>query len=105
MCFTWSVCVLLFSVFYFSFGQLDWTPADFFAEVRSIVPDSFLLVPGVGAQGGSLADVCRYGMNDQVGLLVNSARGIIYASRKEDFAEQARAEALKLQQEMASYLG
>lgn len=52
-----------------------------------------------------LADVCRYGMNDQVGLLVNSARGIIYASRKEDFAEQARAEALKLQQEMASYLG
>ncbi len=81
------------------------TKADFFAEVRSIVPDSFLLVPGVGAQGGSLADVCRYGMNDQVGLLVNSARGIIYASRKEDFAEQARAEALKLQQEMASYLG
>lgn len=81
------------------------TKADFFAEVRSIVPDSFLLVPGVGAQGGSLADVCRYGMNDQVGLLVNSARGIINASRKEDFAEQARAEALKLQQEMASYLG
>lgn len=81
------------------------TKADFIAEVRSIVPDSFLLVPGVGAQGGSLADVCRYGMNDQVGLLVNSARGIIYASRKEDFAEQARAEALKLQQEMASYLG
>ena len=81
------------------------TKADFFAEVRSIVPDSFLLVPGVGAQGGSLADVCRYGMNDQVGLLVNSARGIIYASRKEDFAAQARAEALKLQQEMASYLG
>jgi orotidine-5'-phosphate decarboxylase len=80
------------------------TKAEYFAEIRKLVPDSFLLVPGVGAQGGSLAEVCKYGMNSQVGLLVNSSRGIIYASAGEDFAQKAREEALKLQQEMAGLL-
>ena len=76
------------------------TKAEYFAEIRKIVPNSFLLVPGVGAQGGSLSEVCRYGMNDEVGLLINSSRGIIYASNGTDFAQKARAEAQKLQQEM-----
>ncbi|NDI99805.1 orotidine-5'-phosphate decarboxylase [Flavobacterium sp. LaA7.5] len=80
------------------------TKAEYFAEIRKIVPDNFLLVPGVGAQGGSLHEVCQYGMNDKVGLLVNSSRGIIYASNGEDFAEKAREEALKIQQEMAQLL-
>jgi len=76
------------------------TKAEYFTEIRKIVPNSFLLVPGVGAQGGSLSEVCKYGMNDTVGLLINSSRGIIYASNGTDFAEVARAEALKMQQEM-----
>ena len=76
------------------------TKAEYFTEIRKIVPDSFLLVPGVGAQGGSLSEVCKYGMNDNVGLLINSSRGIIYASNGADFAEKAREEALKMQQEM-----
>lgn len=76
------------------------TKAEYFADIRKIVPDSFLLVPGIGAQGGSLSEVCKYGMNDQIGLLVNSARAIIYASKGTDFAEKAREEALKVQQEM-----
>jgi len=80
------------------------TKAEYFSEIRKIVPDSFLLVPGVGAQGGSLSEVCKFGMNAQVGLLVNSSRGIIYASNGTDFAEKARAEALKMQQEMAVIL-
>lgn len=80
------------------------TKAEYFREIRAIVPDSFLLVPGVGAQGGSLEEVCRYGLNTQVGLLVNSSRGIIYASGGKDFAEQARFEAEKLQREMELYL-
>jgi len=71
-----------------------------FKNIRRLAPDNFLLVPGVGAQGGSLKDVCEYGLNDQCGLLVNSSRGIIYASNGLDFAEKAREEALKLQQEM-----
>ena len=75
-----------------------------FENIRRLAPDNFLLVPGVGAQGGSLADVCAYGLNDQCGLLVNSSRGIIYASNGEDFAEKAREEALKLQQEMEQIL-
>jgi orotidine-5'-phosphate decarboxylase len=75
-----------------------------FENIRRLAPDNFLLVPGVGAQGGSLADVCEYGLNDQCGLLVNSSRGIIYASSGEDFAEKAREEALKLQQEMEQIL-
>ena len=76
------------------------TKAEYFTEIRKIVPHSFLLVPGVGAQGGSLYDVCSYGMNEDIGLLINSSRGIIYASAGEDFAEKAREEALKMQQEM-----
>lgn len=76
------------------------TKAEYFTEIRKIVPDSFLLVPGVGAQGGNLQDVCKYGMNNEVGLLINSSRGIIYASNQEDFAQKAREEAFKLQQEM-----
>ncbi|TDE01696.1 orotidine-5'-phosphate decarboxylase [Flavobacterium sandaracinum] len=76
------------------------TKAEYFSEIRKIVPDSFLLVPGVGAQGGSLSEVCKYGMNANVGLLVNSSRAIIYASNGTDFAQKARAEALKMQQEM-----
>ena len=80
------------------------TKAEYFTEVRKIVPDSFLLVPGVGAQGGSLQEVCKYGMNANVGLLINSSRGIIYASNGEDFAQKAREEALKLQQEMEQIL-
>ncbi|QNK63211.1 orotidine-5'-phosphate decarboxylase [Pedobacter sp. PAMC26386] len=71
-----------------------------FANIRRLAPDNFLLVPGVGAQGGSLADVCEFGLNETCGLLVNSSRGIIYAGKGEDFAEKAREEALKLQQEM-----
>ena len=80
------------------------TKAEYFADIRKIVPDSFLLVPGIGAQGGSLSEVCKFGMNDKVGLLVNSARAIIYASKGTDFAEKAREEALKVQQEMEEIL-
>lgn len=80
------------------------TKAEYFAEIRKIVPDSFLLVPGIGAQGGSLYEVCKYGMNDKIGLLVNSARAIIYASKGTDFAEKAREEALTVQQEMADII-
>jgi orotidine-5'-phosphate decarboxylase len=81
------------------------TKAEYFTEIRKIVPDSFLLVPGVGAQGGSLSEVCKYGMNANVGLLINSSRAIIYASKGIDFAEKAGAEALKMQQEMQAILG
>lgn len=80
------------------------TKASYFEEIRKIVPDSFLLVPGVGAQGGDLEEVCRYGMNQQVGLLINSSRGILYASAGEDFAEAAAAEAEKIQQQMEKIL-
>jgi orotidine-5'-phosphate decarboxylase len=80
------------------------TKAEYFTEIRKIVPDSFLLVPGVGAQGGSLKEVCKYGMNSNVGLLINSSRGIIYASNRMDFVEKAREEALKLQKEMEAIL-
>lgn len=80
------------------------TKAEYFTEIRKIVPDSFLLVPGVGAQGGSLSEVCKYGMNENVGLLINSSRGIIYASNGTDYAEAARTEALKMQQEMEEIL-
>jgi orotidine-5'-phosphate decarboxylase len=81
------------------------TKAEYFTEIRKIVPDSFLLVPGVGAQGGSLSEVCKYGMNANVGLLINSSRAIIYASNGIDFAEKARAEALLMQQEMQAIVG
>lgn len=80
------------------------TKAEYLSEIRKIVPNSFLLVPGVGAQGGSLEEVCKYGMNRHVGLLINSSRGIIYASKKEDFAQAARNEAFQLQQKMKELL-
>ena len=76
------------------------TKAEYFAEIRKIVPDSFLLVPGVGAQGGNLQDVCKYGMSDTVGLLINSSRGIIYASKEQDFADAAANSAKELQTQM-----
>ena len=75
-----------------------------FGDVRKLAPNHFLLVPGVGAQGGDLNEVCKYGLNAQCGLLINSSRGIIYASQGEDFAEKAREEALKLQKEMEQIL-
>lgn len=77
------------------------TQGQMFEDIRKIVPDHFLLVPGVGAQGGSLQEVCKYGMTKDCGLLVNSSRGIIYASNGEDFAEVAGEKAKELQQEMA----
>lgn len=80
------------------------TKAQYLAQVRRIVPEHFLLVPGVGAQGGSLEEVCRYGMNDRCGLLVNSSRGIIYASAGRDFAQAAAREASALQGAMAREL-
>jgi len=80
------------------------TRAEGIAEVRSLVPDHFFLVPGVGAQGGSLQDVAHYGWNDDCGLLVNSSRGIIYAGNELDFAAKARLEAQKIQLEMQAIL-
>ena len=76
------------------------TKAEYFADIRNIIPDSFLLVPGVGAQGGNLQDVCKFGMNDNIGLLINSSRGIIYASNDTDFAEAAAKKSEDLQKEM-----
>ena len=73
-------------------------------DIRRLAPDHFLLVPGIGAQGGSLEEVCRYGMNKDCGLLVNSSRGIIYASQGEDFADVAARKASELQQQMAAQL-
>ena len=81
------------------------TKAEYFAEIRQLIPNSFLLVPGIGAQGGNLQEVCNYGMNSNVGLLINSSRGIIYASNGLDFAEKAKQEAFKIQQEMEEILG
>ncbi len=80
------------------------TQGQMFEDIRKIVPDSFLLVPGVGAQGGSLNEVCKYGMTKECGLLVNSSRGIIYASNGEDFATVAAQKAHEIQIEMAKEL-
>jgi orotidine-5'-phosphate decarboxylase len=80
------------------------TKATYFKEIRKIVPHSFLLVPGVGAQGGNIEAVCKYGLNKDVGLLINSSRGIIYASNKPDFTQAAAIEAKKLQQQMKTIL-
>ena len=77
------------------------TQGQMFEDIRKVAPNHFLLVPGVGAQGGSLQEVCKYGMTTDCGLLVNSSRGIIYASNGEDFAEVAGQKAKELQQEMA----
>ena len=80
------------------------TQGRMFEDIRKVVPDHFLLVPGVGAQGGSLQEVCKYGMTKDCGLLVNSSRGIIYASQGEDFADVARQKAKELSEEMAEEL-
>jgi len=80
------------------------TRPEYFQKIRKIVPNNFLLVPGVGAQGGSLQDVCKFGLTKDIGLLVNSSRGIIYASNGTNFVEKARENALKLQKEMESIL-
>jgi orotidine-5'-phosphate decarboxylase len=80
------------------------TKAEYFREVRKIVPNSFLLVPGIGAQGGSLQDVCKYGLSKNIGLLINSSRGIIYASKNEDFATKATEKAQELQLQMKKFI-
>lgn len=80
------------------------TQGKMFVDIRKHAPNHFLLVPGVGAQGGSLQEVARYGMNDQCGLLVNSSRAIIYADKSENFASFAREAAQAVQREMAGYL-
>ncbi|XRE43929.1 Orotidine 5'-phosphate decarboxylase [Tenacibaculum discolor] len=80
------------------------TKAEYLADIRKIIPESFLLVPGVGAQGGNLEEVCKYGMTDTVGLLINSSRGIIYASNGTNFAQAATAKAKELQQQMENIL-
>jgi orotidine-5'-phosphate decarboxylase len=80
------------------------TKATEIASIRKIIPDNFLLIPGVGAQGGSLEDVSKYGMTKDCGLLVNASRAIIYASCKDDFAEKARIVTKNLQTEMKGYL-
>ncbi len=76
------------------------TKAEYLEDIRNLIPNQFLLVPGVGAQGGSLEAVCKYGMNSQVGLLVNSSRGIIYASSQSDFVYAAAQKAAQLQKQM-----
>ena len=81
------------------------TQGRMFEDIRRIVPNHFLLVPGIGAQGGSLEEVCRYGMTKDCGLLVNSSRAIIYADKSEDFAKVAAAEAAKVAEQMAALLG
>ncbi|MGY6649822.1 orotidine-5'-phosphate decarboxylase [Wenyingzhuangia sp. IMCC45574] len=80
------------------------TKAEYFKGIREIAPSSFLLVPGVGAQGGSLEGVCEHGLSNNIGLLINSSRGIIYASNQLDFAQAAEKEATTLQKQMAGIL-
>jgi orotidine-5'-phosphate decarboxylase len=80
------------------------TKAEYFKEIRKIVPDSFLLVPGIGAQGGNLQDVCKYGLSKNIGLLINSSRGIIYASKEKDFAAISALKSAELQVQMAAIL-
>lgn len=80
------------------------TKAKMLEDIRKIIPKHFLLIPGVGAQGGSLEDVCKYGLNSDCGLLVNSSRGIIYASAGKNFAEKAAEEAEKIAKEMKLFL-
>ncbi len=80
------------------------TKAEFLADIRKIIPDNFLLVPGIGAQGGDLQEVCKYGINKNIGLLVNSSRGIIYASDEKNFADIAAQKAKELQGQMEKEL-
>jgi orotidine-5'-phosphate decarboxylase len=76
------------------------TRPEYFQKIRKIIPDHFLLVPGIGAQGGNLQNVCKFGINKDIGLLINSSRGIIYASKDTDFAEAAAQKTMELQSEM-----
>jgi orotidine-5'-phosphate decarboxylase len=80
------------------------TQAEYFQAIRKIVPNSFLLVPGIGAQGGNLQDVCKYGLSKNIGLLINSSRGIIYSSATEDFAIKAAEKAQELQLQMKQFI-
>ncbi|MDE6000103.1 MAG: orotidine 5'-phosphate decarboxylase, partial [Bacteroidaceae bacterium] len=80
------------------------TQGQMFEDIRKVAPEHFLLVPGIGAQGGSLEDVCKYGMTKDCGLIVNSSRAIIYADKTERFAEVAAEEAKKVAQQMAQLL-
>ena len=80
------------------------TQAEYFKEIRKIVPNSFLLVPGIGAQGGNLQEVCKYGLSKNIGLLINSSRGIIYASATKDFAIKAAEKAQELQLQMKQFI-
>jgi len=80
------------------------TKAESLADIRKIIPNSFLLVPGVGAQGGSLEEVCKYGLNKDCGLLINSSRAILYASSGEDFAVKAKEEAKKVHSDMLKFV-
>lgn len=80
------------------------TKTEYLAEIRKIIPDNFLLVPGIGSQGGNLQEVCKSGMNKEVGLLVNASRSIIYASNEKDFAEAAAKKAEEIQQQMEGLL-
>ncbi|HET8752858.1 MAG TPA: orotidine-5'-phosphate decarboxylase [Salinimicrobium sp.] len=80
------------------------TKAEYFSEIRKIIPDNFLLVPGIGSQGGDLQEVCKTGMNEDVGLLINASRSIIYASEGKDFAEAAAKKAEEIQLQMANLL-
>ena len=80
------------------------TKASYFKSIRKIVPNHFLLVPGVGAQGGNLQEVCKYGLTEGIGLLINSSRGIIYASNKKDFAQKAQEKAKELQTQMEIFV-
>jgi len=80
------------------------TKTEYLKSVRKLIPEHFLLIPGIGAQGGSLEETAKFGLNSQCGLLVNSSRQIIYASSDENFAKAARSEALQLQQAMENIL-
>ena len=80
------------------------TRPEYFERIRKIIPDHFLLVPGIGAQGGDLKEVCKYGLNKDIGLLINSSRGIIYASSEKDFAQLAAEKATDLQKEMKTLI-
>ena len=80
------------------------TKAEDLASIRKIIPNHFLLVPGVGAQGGSLEDVTHFGKNNDIGLLVNASRAIIFASSQENFAEEAAKQAKQYAEEMKAYL-
>jgi orotidine-5'-phosphate decarboxylase len=80
------------------------TKAADLTSIRKIIPSHFLLIPGVGAQGGSLSEVCKYGLNDDCGLLINASRAIIYAGKNENFAEEARKMAQQYQKEMQQFL-